>query len=480
LKDLIYTILDLGEAKGISYVDVRVVEESLESYEVKDGLVEVAEWKEGYGFGIRILHHGAWGFACSSSVNKTEMEEALTRALSIAEASGMVRENQIELFPIPTVQDHYRTPMERDPFEISPEEKISLLIKAEDLMRGKPYISVSQAFMDIYRVRKVFASSEGSCIEQEIVECGAGIAATAAVGNDVQTRSYPNSFRGNFATGGYEFIEALDVPGNAERTADEAAQLLFAQPCPSKVTTLILDSSQLALQIHESIGHPVELDRVLGMEVAYAGTSFLIPENRGSFRSGSDSVNIIADATIPGGLGTFGYDDEGVKAQRIPILQNGIFLNFLASRETAREVGSQPNGTMRAESWNRIPLIRMTNINLQPGNWGFEDLIADTDDGIYMATNRSWSIDDRRLNFQFGTEIAREIKKGKMGKLLKNPTYTGITPHFWNACDAVAAEKEWRLWGIPNCGKGQPGQVAHVSHGAAPARFRNVRVGVMG
>ncbi|UCD71393.1 MAG: TldD/PmbA family protein, partial [Syntrophobacterales bacterium] len=287
-------------------------------------------------------------------------------------------------------------------------------------------------------------------------------------------------FGGNFATGGYEFIEGLDLPGNAERTADQAAQLLFAQACPSKVTTLILDSSQLALQIHESVGHPIELDRVLGMEVAYAGTSFLIPGKRGSFRYGSDSVNINADATIAGGLGTFGYDDEGVKAQRIPILQNGIFVNFLTSRETAGEDGSRPNGTMRAESWNRIPLIRMTNINLQPGSWTFEDMVADTDDGIYMVTNRSWSIDDRRLNFQFGTEIAWEIKKGKMGKMFKNPTYTGITPHFWSSCDAVANEKEWRLWGLPNCGKGQPGQTAHVGHGAAPARFRNVKVGVMG
>ena len=480
MKDLIYNILNLGKAKGASYVDVRVVEEAVESYEVKNGLVEVAEWKEDYGFGIRVLHDGAWGFACSSSVDKNETEEALTRALGIAESSGMLRGNRVELFPIPRVQDYYRTPMERDPFKISLEKKLSLLMKAEGLIRGKPYISVSQARMDINKIRKVFASSEDSYIEQEIVECGAGLVATAARANEVQTRSYPNSFRGNFATGGYEFIEGLDLSENAEKTADEAAQLLFAQPCPSKVTTLILDSSQLALQIHESIGHPVELDRILGMEIAYAGTSFFAPEKLGSFKCGSDLVNVIADSTVPAGLGTFGYDDEGVKAQRVPILQNGILVNFLTSRETAREVGLEPNGTMRAASWNRIPLIRMTNINLQPGSWTFEDLVADTDDGVYMATNRSWSIDDRRLNFQFGTEIAWEIKKGKMGKMFKNPTYTGITPHFWHSCDAIADEKEWRLWGIPNCGKGQPGQVAHVGHGAAPARFRKVRVGVMG
>jgi TldD protein len=241
------------------------------------------------------------------------------------------------------------------------------------------------------------------------------------------------------------------------------------------------------LQVHESCGHPIELDRVFGTEASYAGTSFLTPDKYNTLRYGSDIVNLTADATIPGGLGTFGWDDEGVPAQRVPIVRDGIFRGYLTSRETAQQlreiVGDgapeASGGAMRADGWNRIPLIRMTNVNLEPGEWEFDDLIADTDDGIYMELNKSWSIDDKRLNFQFGTEIAYEIRSGKMGRMLKNATYTGITPQFWGSCDAICNENHWRVWGTPNCGKGQPGQVAHTGHGAAPARFRNVQVGVM-
>jgi TldD protein len=235
----------------------------------------------------------------------------------------------------------------------------------------------------------------------------------------------------------------------------------------------------LALQVHESCGHPIELDRVFGTEASYAGTSFLTTEKMGNFRYGSEIVNITADATVPGGLGTFGYDDEGVPAQRTPIVRDGIFVGYLTSRETAAVLGQQSNGAMRADGWNRIPLIRMTNVNLEPGEWDLDDLIADTDDGIYMEMNKSWSIDDKRLNFQFGTEIAYQIKKGKLGQMYKNATYTGITPQFWAGCDAICSDKHWNVWGTPNCGKGQPSQTAHVGHGTAPARFRNVRVGVM-
>jgi len=340
-------------------------------------------------------------------------------------------------------------------------------------------VRVSEAFMGSYRTDKIFASTEGSYIEQGIVECGAGIAATAIEGGEVQVRSYPNSFRGNFATRGYEWIEGLALTDHAERIGQEAEQLLSARPCPSKATTLILDGSQVALQVHESIGHPIELDRILGTEASYAGTSFVNPGMVGHFRYGSELVSIVADATRPGGLGTFGYDDEGIPAQKTPIITRGILVGLLTSRETAHHIGQGSNGTMRADGWNRIPLIRMTNINLEPGDWTLEGMIADTDEGLYLETNRSWSIDDRRINFQFATEVGWEIKGGKRGSMVKNPTYTGITPEFWNSCDAVGNRDHWQMWGTPNCGKGEPGQVAHVGHGASPARFRNVRVGVM-
>jgi TldD protein len=295
----------------------------------------------------------------------------------------------------------------------------------------------------------------------------------------VQTRSYPNSFGRQAGTAGWEFIEGLQLAENAERVASEAVELLSAKQCPSGVTTLILDGTQLALQVHESCGHPIELDRVLGMEAAYAGTSFLTVDKLESFRYGSELVNIVADATSPAGLGTFGYDDEGVPAQRTPIVRDGVFVGYMSSRETAPVIGQTSNGTMRADGWNHIPLIRMTNINLEPGTWTLDDLIADTDDGIMMAVNKSWSIDDKRLNFQFGTELAWEIKGGKKVALLKNATYTGITPEFWGGCDAICNRDHWQLWGTTNCGKGQPSQTMYVGHGVAPARFRGVRVGIV-
>ena len=265
------------------------------------------------------------------------------------------------------------------------------------------------------------------------------------------------------------------------RVAEESVALLKADQCPAGVKDIILDSSQLGLQIHESIGHPIELDRVLGTEANFAGMSFLTIEKLGTLKYASDIVNVVADATPAHGpgLGTFAYDDEGVPAQCTPIIKDGQFVGYLSSRETASAVGLQrSSGAMRAESWNRIPLIRMTNVSILPGTWKPEDLIADTDDGIYMETNRSWSIDDRRYNFQFGTEIGWEIRGGKKTRMLKNPSYGGITTDFWNSCDAICGPEYWTLWGTPNCGKGQPMQTMGTGHGASPARFRKVQVGV--
>ena len=272
----------------------------------------------------------------------------------------------------------------------------------------------------------------------------------------------------------------LGSSGKCRARGQRSSGYVDGRPVPKRQGDIILSGDQVALQIHESCGHPIELDRVYGTEAAYAGTSFLTTEKLNNFRYGSEVVNITADSVRPNGLGTFGWDDEGVPAQSTPIVKEGEFVGYLMSRETAPKLGLTSNGSMRASGWNRIPLIRMTNVSLEPGTWSLKDLIADTDDGIYMETNRSWSIDDRRYNFQFGTEMGYEIKNGKLGKMLRNPTYTGITPEFWNSCDAICGAEDWVMWGTPNCGKGQPSQVAHTGHGAAPARFRNVQIGIHG
>jgi TldD protein len=273
-------------------------------------------------------------------------------------------------------------------------------------------------------------------------------------------------------------VQGLDLEREAPRVGEQAAALLVADPCPSAVTTVVIDAEQMQLQVHESVGHPTELDRVYGTEAAYAGTSFLSTGDLDTLRYGSPQMNVTADPTTPAGLGTFAFDDEGVPGARQPIVVDGVLRGFLSSRETAARLGVGAGGSMRADGWARMPLVRMTNLHLEPCEGTLEELLAEVDDGIYLETNRSWSIDDKRLNFQFGTQIAWEIRGGRLGRMLRDATYTGVTPVFWGSLERVAGADEWRMHGLTNCGKGQPGQHAHVSHGAAPARFRNVQVGV--
>lgn len=479
MRDLAMRALDTARQRGAQYADTRVVRHRSESVDVRNHNVEALSSDESLGFGVRVIVDGYWGFAASHKMTLDEADRVAGEAVRVAKASASVRGPKADIGPPQSVSGSYRTPILKDPFTVSLDDKIALLLGVNEAMMKAPNIVSAEANIYCQREEKVFASSEGAYIEQDLYETGCGLEATAVDEGEVQNRSYPNSVGRHQGTEGWEFVERYDLAGNGQRVADEAGQLLRAKTMEPGTTTVILDGSQVALQIHESCGHPIELDRVLGTEAAFAGTSFLTTDKIGNLMYGSPIVNMTADATIPGGLGTFGFDDEGVAAQSTPIVRDGLFVGYLTSRETAASLGQRSNGTMRADGWNRIPLIRMTNVSLEPGTWTLAEMIADTDDGIYMETNRSWSIDDKRLNFQFGTEIGREIKNGKLGDLVKNPTYTGITPRFWGSCDAIANRNEWVVWGTPNCGKGQPEQVAHTGHGASSARFRNVQVGLM-
>ena len=479
MDDLLNLALDAAQRGGAAYADVRIVDRESETLTVKNGVLESASATQSAGFGIRVLRNGAWGFSSSARVEPAEIERVAREALAIAAASGLAMRDPVRLDDSPPLVDRYATPFAEDPLAVSIDDKLRILFEADAAMGRVAGIAVREGTIESGRERKTFASTEGARIEQEIVEAGAGIEATAFNDSDSQSRSYPNSSGGQVMTGGFEIVRAMDLAAHGERIAEEAVALLDAPQCPSGEMTVIIGASQLGLQVHESCGHPIELDRVLGMEASFAGTSFLTLDKLDTLRYGSDIVNIDADATAPGGLGTFGYDDEGVAAQNVPIVSAGQFVGYLTSRETAPIVGRRSMGSSRAWAWNRIPIIRMTNINLRPGAAGsLDDLIADTDDGIYLDTNKSWSIDDRRLNFQFGTQAGWLIKNGKLTEMVKNPTYTGITPRFWGSCDAICGPDEWTLWGVPNCGKGEPMQTGHVGHGAAPARFRKVQVGV--
>ena len=478
MDDLLDRALNAAQLAGASYADVRVVEARSQIIEVKNRKVATLQEPSSAGVGIRVLIDGAWGFAASADLELEEVERCARLACRVARASARVRREPIRLSRLEPYRARWETPLARDPFSVSLADKIALLVEATGVMEREPKVRVAQGGLHFWEERKRFASTEGARIEQRIVHSGAGISAWAAGETDLQVRSYPNSFGGQYESAGYELVERLDLAGHAAETAATAAALLEAPLCPAGTTTVILDGSQVSLQVHESCGHPAELDRALGHEANFAGTSFLTPDQLGTLRYGSQVVNLVADATSARGLGTFGFDDEGVPAQKVDLVREGRFVGYLTSRETAPLVGLESNGTMRAEAWSHIPLIRMTNINLEPGAWKLEDLIADTDEGIYMETNRSWSIDDRRYNFQFGTEVGREIKRGKLGRLLRNCTYTGITPEFWNRCDGVCDASDWEIWGTPTCGKGQPSQVMRTAQGASAARFRDVQVGV--
>jgi len=482
MKDLSSWALDTATQRGATYADVRLVGERSRALSTKNGKIGNASESQSEGFSVRVIVDGAWGFACSADMSRRSVEATSAQAVEIAKASAKVKQNDIRLVPEPAVTAEWTSPYQIDPFTISMEQNLALLAKIDRELRSISGVTLAETNLNFRREEQWFFSSEGSNIHQTKYTTGAGYVAYAFAGSEIQKRSYPNSFGGQWQNKGYELIDELKLVENARRIGEEAVALHSADQCPQGVFDIILEGSQLGLQIHESIGHPIELDRVLGMEANFAGTSFLTLDKLRTLKYGSELVNVVADAREEHGpgLGTYAFDDEGVPAQSTPIITNGLFTGYLSSRETASLVGlPRSGGTLRAESWNRLPIIRMTNISILPGEkpLSLEQLISSTDHGILFQTNRSWSIDDKRYNFQFGTEIGWEIQNGKRVRMLKNPSYSGITTEFWNSMDAICSRDEWTLWGTPNCGKGQPQQVMGTGHGAAPARFRKVRVG---
>jgi TldD protein len=482
MKQIAGWALDVCHAQGVQYAEIRIVDDRQRALSTKNGKVGYVSDSESLGAGIRVLANGAWGFAATEDLTSGGIEITAGRALEIARSSARVKQEDVRLAPEKAHVDDWASPCRIDPFSTSVEQNIDLLLKIDADLRSVNGITLAEANLNFRRYEQWFYNTDGSDIHQVKTTVGAGYAAYAFAGSEIMKRSYPNSFGGQWQDKGYELVEELKLLENARRIAEEAVALHKADQCPQGNYDIILDSSQLGLQIHESIGHPIELDRVLGTEANFAGMSFLTTEKLRKLKYGSDIVNVVADATEAHGpgLGTFKYDDEGVPAQCTPVITNGLFTGYLTSRDTAHTIGAEHSGgTVRADGWNRVPMIRMTNISILPGTkpLTLDQLIASTDHGIFFQTNRSWSIDDKRYNFQFGTEIGWEIKGGKLGRMLKNPSYSGITTEFWNSMDAICSRDQWTLWGTPNCGKGQPQQVMGTGHGASPARFRGIKVG---
>lgn len=479
MEDLLRTALSAAEAGEVVYADARVVvpQRSLH-LAVRDGAASALTDARSQGLGVRVRTARAWGFATSSELSTAAVRATARLAVRLARAAGRTAPDRLRVSEDGGPEDgRYESVVRRDPFEVPRDEILAMLSDAESRLHVGRELKSGLASFQAWDETKWFASSEGASFRSHVVQVGAGLAATAVRGSMVQRRSAPSSFGGDFCQAGFEFVESLGLVERAEAVGREAVKLLDAPACPTGATTLVLGSSQLALQVHESVGHAVELDRILGSEAGFAGTSWVPAEKVGQLRYGSDAMNVVADATEPGGLGTFGWDDEGVPAQRTPIVTKGTLVGVLCSRESAAQLGlAHSSGAARADGTSGPPLVRMTNIDLLPGELSFAELLEGVTNGVYVDTNRSWSIDDKRLNFQFGTEVGHRITNGEVGELVRNPIYSGMGPEFWGSMDAVGDASTWHLWGLPNCGKGQPVQLARVSHGAPAARFRNVAV----
>lgn len=479
MKDLALQALDAVTGRGVSYADVRSIEVRDREISTKNGKVGHVSSSESFGLGVRVMAAGAWGFAATDDLTRQGIESAASLALDIARSGVAAQKHRVTLAPEDKYEAVWVSPCRVDPFTISIDRQLATLLVIDRELRRQRGVSLAEASMHFERRRQFFASTLGSLIDQTRYTAGAGFSALSYKDGEIQKRSYPNSFGGQYQLKGYELVDELRLVENAPRIAEEAVVLHSADQCPEGEFDLILDSSQLGLQIHESIGHPIELDRVLGSEANYAGMSFLTLDQLRRLRYGSRIVNVVCDARLEHGpgLGTFAFDDEGVPAQLTDIIRNGQFVGYMTSRETAAQIGERrSNGCMRADGWARIPLIRMTNVSLEPGRQSLDE-VFDASHAIYMETNRSWSIDDKRYNFQFGCEIGWEMRGGKRVRMLKNPSYSGISTEFWNACAAIAGPEHWTLWGVPNCGKGQPEQVMGTGHGASPARFGKIKVG---
>jgi TldD protein len=464
-EDVLTAALDRARKAGAQYAEARSERNVTEAVRVRNNAVDRISDDHDTGWGIHVLCGGGWGFASSSSATLADAAETTALAVEIARASGRQRKSPAPAVDLPAAAGSYATALLQDPFAVPLEQRVSLALDASARMRAAgENVKVSSASLAFERHEKLFVNTLGARLEQAITFSRFDISAVAV---DDTGYSYRRSFN-DMRQAGWEFIETQDLMAEAGRVGRESAELVVAPWAPSGPQQVVLGSDFVSLLVHESCGHPTELDRVLGWEAAFAGRSFLTPEMLGTFRYGSPLVNMTADSLLPGGLGTFGWDEEGTPAQRTAIVRDGVFTGYLTSRESAPAIGQRSNGCGRATSWGRIPIVRMVNLSLEPGSGSLEGLIAGIDDGLYLETPSSWSLDDKRMNFHFSAELCREIKGGKLGALRKGAAFQGRTPKFWGSVSGIAGQDEWRLWGFPHCAKGEPLQLCPVSHGASP------------
>ena len=469
LSDLVH----VASSRGASYADARTVEREHEAVAMKDGAVESVTRTADRGLGLRVLRHGAWGFAATDWTDESSLRGLIDEAFRRAAASASVQRRTVTLAPIAPQRGEYRTALERDPFTVPLAERIEHL-RAVDASSIGPNIKTRRSSVAAYRTRKHVVTSEGTDVTQDVVETGAGLAVLAVKAGRKPASRYDSRLT---RQAGWEYVEHLDLVARAARYRGDAEATLDAPLAEERPTTLVFAPEFLALLVHESCGHPTEADRLLEHEVAFAGTTFMWPEDRGKLRYGSRHVSMTADATVPGGLGTFGWDDDGVPAMRTKLVDKGIFVGYLTSRETAGALGVPiAIGSARAEGWQHFPIVRMVNVSLDPGEEPYADLLRDVESGLLLDAPASYSLDDKRQNFHFSTQSARVIRSGALEGYARGVSFQSVTPDFWGRCDGVA--DDWELHGFLSCAKGEPLQLMRVGHGAAHARFRDVPIEV--
>lgn len=464
------------QKRNASYSDIRICKFRNQRINTREQRVTGINDGEDFGFGVRVVSKGSWGFASSYKINEQEIIRAVNIACDLAEANATLQIKTVTLAPVKAHVDEWSTPVLINPFEISIDDKISRQLNNNKIANeaGADFVD---SFMWFVNEWKYFASSEGSYIKQNLIRMWAETEVTLI---DKSTGEFASRKTLSPPIGrGYEQVNEYPWAEEINRCVENSKVKLKAPSVKPGKMDIILDQQNLWLTIHESCGHPSELDRALGFEANYAGTSFLTPDKLNNLQYGSEIVNLVADRTQKHGLATRGYDDDGVKTTEWHIVKNGKFVNYQTTRELASYIGQEKSfGCAYCDSWSSFPIQRMPNVSLMPGEGklSLNDLVADTDEAILIIGDGSWSIDQQRYNFQFTGQDFWHIKNGKIVGMLKDVAYQGNTVDFWNSCDAICDESEYKLGGSFFCGKGEPGQVSPVSHGSSPARFRKVNI----
>ena len=459
----------------VDWVGIREVTETHSPRVVRDGVPQVNGCFTTQGLMVEVLTDGQFGYYGTPNMTDIGISDAAKKAYGQAKQAANHATYKFTDAARPANVGSYQSPFVKEIDTISPGELNKILLDAYTQLKVSNKIVSARALMQSIHTLSRFVSSNGSDITQDFLMMEFDLSATAADGANQQTRTF-GGMRGTCRQMGMEFLDKWELLAIAQKIGEQAIELLDADECPTGEMDLVIASDQMMLQIHESVGHALEVDRILGDERNYAGWSFVNMDDFGKLQYGSKLMNITFDPTLSSEFASYGYDDGGLEATREYIIKNGVLLRGLGGMESQIRSGVPGVANFRASSWNRAPIDRMANINLEPGNSSFDEIIGAVENGVYMESNRSWSIDDYRNKFQFGCEYAKLIENGKMTKTLRNPNYRGISNPFWNSLKIVGDNDPFGIYGTPNCGKGEPNQVIRVGHASPVCMFENVQV----